>query len=86
MGVPSRNRSLLSSEKGVTRRKAKTAASPRLPGRVKDGLSIRCFKSIEIIWLRGSEWMAVAPNFRTPLTNVTGRSRWRRINVAVISV
>ena len=31
------------------RRKAKTAASQRLPGRVKDGLLIMCFKSIEII-------------------------------------
>jgi hypothetical protein len=53
MGLPSRNRSLLSSEKGGTyasipRRKAKTAASQRLPGRIKDGLLIMCFKSIEI--------------------------------------
>ena len=30
--------------------KAKTAASQRLPGRVKDGLLIMCFKSVEIIW------------------------------------
>ena len=51
----SKARSLLSSENGVTyasipSRKATIAASQRLPGRVKDGLSIRCFKSIEIIW------------------------------------
>jgi hypothetical protein len=43
MGVSSRDRSLLSSEKGVTyasipRPKAKTAASQRLAGRVKDVL------------------------------------------------
>jgi hypothetical protein len=48
MGLPSRNRSLLLSENGVTyastpRRKVKTAASSRLPGRVKDGLLIMCF-------------------------------------------
>ena len=47
MGLPSRNRSLLLSEKGLTyastpRRKVKTAAPQRLPGRVKDGLLIMC--------------------------------------------
>jgi hypothetical protein len=44
----------------LPRRKAKTAASQRLPGRVKDGSLIMCFKSIEIIWSRGSEWMALS--------------------------
>jgi hypothetical protein len=33
----------------IPRRKAKTAALRRLPGRAKDGLLIRCFKSIEIL-------------------------------------
>src|SRR5205823_4531335 len=50
-GWECRNRSLCSSENGMTyasipRRNAKTAASQRLPGRTKDGLSIVCFKSI----------------------------------------
>ena len=44
-GVAFRNRSSLSSE----RRKAKTAAPQSLPGRVKGGLLIMCFKSIEIL-------------------------------------
>src|SRR6201993_3269117 len=53
MGVPSRNRSLWSSENGVTyasipRRKAKTAnLAAFLPGRVKDGLLIMCLKSVK---------------------------------------
>jgi hypothetical protein len=90
LGVPSRYRSLLSSEKAVTyalilRRKAKTAASQPLPGRVQDGLLVMCFKSIEIL-VKRLEWMAVVPNFRTPLTNLIGRSRWREINVAVVGV
>jgi hypothetical protein len=44
---------------------------------------------LQIYWIFDKEapsGMAVAPNFRTPLTNVTGRSRCRRINVAVIGV
>jgi hypothetical protein len=59
------------------------AASARTgKGRLIDNV----LKSIEMIGEEGSEWMAVAPNFRTPLTNVTGRSRCRSINVAVIGV
>src|SRR5438270_8537144 len=91
MGLPARKRSLWSSENGVTyasipRRNAKTAASQRPPGTGKGRL---IDSVLQIYWIFDKEapsGMAVAPNFRTPLTNVTGRSRCRRINVAVIGV
>src|SRR5438477_10859025 len=89
MGVPQpkpmlvRERYDLCVDTTTRREDSSLAASARTgKGRLIDNV-------LQIYWIFDKEapsGMAVAPNFRTPLTNVTGRSRCRRINVAVIGV
>jgi hypothetical protein len=89
MGVPQpkpmlvRERCDLCVDTTTQREDSSLAASARTgKGRLIDSV-------LQIYWIFDKEapsGMAVAPNFRTPLTNVTGRSRCRRINVAVIGV